>query len=81
MINCNLSYKNTTLIGKKTTLLTPDIRTAERRMPPSLKQTDLSTHDEQIIHILTENFHTNFKVQFPLPVVHFIPLWRDQPML
>lgn len=31
MINCNLSYKNTTLIGKKL-LLIPNILMAERRM-------------------------------------------------
>lgn len=80
MINCNLSYKNTTLIGKKL-LLIPNILMAERRMAPSLKQPDVSTHHEQIRQILTENFQTNVKVQFPLLVVHFIPLWRDQPML
>lgn len=80
MINCNLSYKNTTLIGKNL-LLIPNILMAERRMALSLKQPDLSTHHEQIRQISTENFQTNVKVQFPLLVVHFIPLWRDQPML
>lgn len=73
MINCNLSYKNTTLIGKNL-LLIPNIPMAERRMALALKQPDLSTHHEQIRQISTENFQTNVKVQFPLLVVHFIPL-------
>lgn len=46
----------------------------ERRMALSLKQPYLSTHHKQIRQILTENFQTNVKVQFPLLVVHFIPL-------
>jgi len=61
------------LIGKNP-LLTPNLLTAEKRMPSSLKQTDLSTHHEQITRILTENFQTNFRVQVLLLVVHFIPL-------
>lgn len=72
MINCNLSYKTTTLIGKKL-LLIPNILMAEGDWH-CLKQPDLSTRHEEIRQISTENFQTNVKVQFPLLVVHFTPL-------
>lgn len=52
-----------------------------RRMPLPVKWSDSSTHHEQIIRIFTEISQTYFKIQFPLLVVHFIPLCRDQPML